>query len=84
MHPQKQARPGKKKITFLGLSGYDYPHTRVRCYHFQREVDRREGINSEVLSWKDHLGPQYSEAKMYQLTDRQKLDLRVLFSSPPI
>lgn len=63
------------KILFLGLSGYGYPHTRVRCYHFQRELANYAKTPSEVLSWRDHLAPRFSEGDMYRLRDRDKLML---------
>jgi glycosyltransferase involved in cell wall biosynthesis len=64
-----------KKIIFLGMSGYGYPHTRVRCYHFERELSQKPGIESEVLSYRDHLGPEFSEGDIYRLKDKDKLRL---------
>lgn len=64
-----------KRVIFIGLSGYGYPHTRVRCYHFQRELARHRDIESTVLSFRDHLAEGLSEAAMYRLSDRQKLRL---------
>jgi len=64
-----------KRVVFVGLSGYGYPHTRVRCYNFQRELSERWKVPSTVLSFRDHLGPEFSEADMYRLRDRQKLRL---------
>lgn len=71
----KNNRAMSKKIIFIGLSGFGYPHTRVRCYNFQRELQRLGGIRSEVLSFRDHLCPQFSEGDMYRLRDRDKLQL---------
>ncbi|HPQ40781.1 MAG TPA: glycosyltransferase [bacterium] len=62
------------KILFLGISGYEYPHVRVRCYTFAEQL-RRHGIDAEVLSFSDHLAPDVSEADMYRLRDRRKLRL---------
>jgi glycosyltransferase involved in cell wall biosynthesis len=70
------------KIIFIGLSGYEYPHVRVRCYHFARELSRL-GFQTEVLSFKDHLAPDMDEARMYALGDRDRLRL-VLKSLPRI
>lgn len=64
-----------KRVVFVGLSGYHYPHTRVRCYHFRRELDRLGGIDTGLLSLKDDLAPERTEADMYQLRDRHKLPL---------
>ena len=65
-----------KKVLFIGISGYAYPHTRVRCYHFA-EALAGMGLNTKVLSYRDHLGPQHSEADMYALSDKQKLILNL-------
>jgi len=62
------------KIIFTGISGYDYPHVRVRCYNFASEV-AKHGYETEVLSFRDHLGPHLSEQRMYGLSDRWKLIL---------
>jgi glycosyltransferase involved in cell wall biosynthesis len=72
---RNSSRPPYPKVLFLGLSGYGYPHTRVRCYHFQRELAKHTKTPTEVLSWRDHLGPQFSEGDMYRLRDRDKLKL---------
>jgi len=63
------------KIIFIGHSGYQYPHVRIRCYHFA-SVLKKMGMETEVLSFKDHLlPPQYSEETMYALRDRRKIQL---------
>jgi len=63
------------KIIFVGLSGFDYPHTRVRCYGFAKAL-RQRGFNTTVLSFKDHLAPHLTEEDMYaNLRDRDKLGL---------
>ncbi|MBN2381613.1 glycosyltransferase family 4 protein [bacterium] len=64
------------KILFVGISGYDYPHTRVRCFNFARELSRY-GFHSEVLSFHDDLGNRFSEAEMYGIPDRWKLWLNL-------
>ncbi len=64
------------KILFIGISGYQYPHTRVRCYHFAKELAKR-GFNTEVLSFKDHLAPEKTEVQMYGLRDREKIKLSI-------
>ncbi len=63
-------------ILFIGLSGYGYPHTRVRCYHFAEGLHKL-GMNTSVLSYKDDLEKQFSEADMYELRDRNKLWLNI-------
>jgi glycosyltransferase involved in cell wall biosynthesis len=63
------------RIVFIGHSGWEYPHTRVRCYGFAKALKER-GFDTEVLSFKDHLAPGASEADMYaNLRDREKMDL---------
>lgn len=64
------------KILFIGISGYQYPHTRVRCYHFAEGL-RKFGLQTEVLSYKDHLAASRSEAEMYELTDGVKVWLNI-------
>jgi len=60
------------RILFIGHSGYGYPHTRVRCYHFAEQLARR-GWNTDVLSFHDHLAPEVTEEDMYaKLRDRDK------------
>ncbi len=68
------------KILFLGISGYEYPHVRVRCYRFAEQL-RANGIDAEVLSFKDHLASHYSESEMYGLRDRDRV--RLVFKSLP-
>jgi len=46
----------------------------VRCYHFARALASR-GFETGVLSFRDHLSPETSEAMMYGLGDRDKLRL---------
>ena len=31
-------------LVFVGLSGYQYPHTRVRCYNFARGLNEFPGV----------------------------------------
>jgi len=64
------------RILFAGISGYHYPHTRVRCYNFAREL-KKYSFQTEVLSFKDHLAPNLSEARMYGVPDRWKLLLNI-------
>lgn len=64
-----------RKLLFVGLSGYQYPHTRVRCYHFAQALADRPGLSTAVLSFKDDLAPALSERDMYELSDRRKLRL---------
>ncbi|MBN1879349.1 glycosyltransferase family 4 protein [bacterium] len=63
---------GKKHILFVGLSGYDYPHTRIRCYNFAERLNEYPGISASVLSFRDHLS-RFSEVEVYQVRDRYKL-----------
>ncbi len=67
--------PPRRPLLFVGLSGYQYPHTRVRCYHFARALAERHGLPTGVLSFKDDLAPARSERDMYELRDRDKLRL---------
>jgi len=65
------------RIVFIGHSGWDYPHTRIRCYGFAKALKQR-GFDTHVLSFKDHLARERSEADMYAaLRDRDKMDLVV-------
>ena len=62
------------RILFIGHSGYGYPHTRVRCYHFAKMLSTMPGVETSVLSFRDDLAPHKSEAAMYEnLRDREKL-----------
>ncbi len=66
------------RILFIGHSGYGYPHTRVRCYHFAKILSTMPGVDTGVLSFRDDLAPHKSEAAMYEnLRDREKLVLTV-------
>ena len=74
------------KTVFIGINGYDFPYTRVRCFHFAEELQKL-GMETEVLSYRDHLAPQYSGIEMLNLGDREKLRLNFkaflkLFKSP--
>ncbi len=64
------------RVLFIGLSGYAYPHTRVRCFHFARELAKHEGFETDVLSFRDHLAPQMTEVDMFdRCRDRLKWKL---------
>ncbi|RJP31360.1 MAG: glycosyltransferase [Candidatus Omnitrophota bacterium] len=64
------------RILFIGHSGYGYPHTRVRCYHFAKILSTLPGMETAVLSFRDDLAPHKTEAAMYEnLRDREKLIL---------
>ncbi len=64
------------RILFIGHSGYGYPHTRVRCYHFAKILSTMPDVETAVLSFRDDLAPHKSEAAMYEnLRDREKLIL---------
>ncbi|MBN1295172.1 glycosyltransferase family 4 protein, partial [bacterium] len=63
-----------KHIVFIGLSGYEYPHTRVRCYHFAQQLDTYPGIRTHVISFKDHLSS-LTEVETYMARDRQKMTM---------
>jgi glycosyltransferase involved in cell wall biosynthesis len=62
----------EQHVIFIGLSGYDYPHTRVRCYNFAEQLNRYPGISTRVISFRDHLSS-FSEVEVYQARDRHKL-----------
>jgi len=61
-------------VQFVGLSGYSYPHTRVRCYNFASEL-RRHGFKTRVMSFHDRIAPNTPEAEMYGLSDRKRISL---------
>jgi glycosyltransferase involved in cell wall biosynthesis len=66
------------KLLFIGISGKEYPHTRVRCYNFARILQERYGIPTEVLSFKEDLAKGRTERDMYEsLRDREKLRLTI-------
>ena len=60
------------KIVFVGLSGYDYPFVRIRCYHFARELEKL-GISTRVISYRDHLSGGLSETDMFGCRERKRL-----------
>ncbi len=64
------------KVNFVGINGYDFPYTRVRCYHFAEKL-RGFGIDAEVLSFRDHLAPEYTGIEMLGLDDETKLSLNL-------
>ena len=59
------------KIIFIGINGYQIPYTRIRCYHFAN-ILRKYGLETEVLSYQEHLSSQYNGTQMLQLNDREK------------
>lgn len=65
------------KVVFVGQNGYGYPHTRVRCYNFAKAVqEAHPDLETDVLSFKDHLCPERTEDAMYgELRDRDKRHL---------
>ncbi len=63
-------------VQFVGLSGYAYPHTRVRCYRFA-EALATHGYRTRVFSFHDRLAPDLPEPLMYGLSDAQRLALVV-------
>lgn len=71
---------GPVQLLFLGISGYRYPHVRIRCYQFADRL-KQQGFETEVLSFKDHLAHGKNEADMYSFGDRDRLWL-VLKSIP--
>ncbi|MBN1551917.1 glycosyltransferase family 4 protein [bacterium] len=68
----------KYNLLFIGISGYEYPHVRVRCYRFAEQL-KKHGFNTSVLSFKDHLVPEVTEPEMYSRGDRFRLS--VVFKS---
>ncbi|MBN2327266.1 MAG: glycosyltransferase family 4 protein [Candidatus Omnitrophica bacterium] len=63
------------RILFIGHNGYEYPHTRVRCYHFARMLSKHPRVETSVLSFRDDLAPHKTEADIYNLRDREKVVL---------
>ena len=64
----------KRQVVFIGLSGYDYPHTRVRCYNFARQLALYDDFSTRVISFRDHLS-NLSEVEVYEARDRQKITM---------
>ncbi len=69
------------RIIFIGVNGYQIPYTRVRCYHFAN-VLREYGMKTKVLSYQEHLSPQYNGVQILHLSDKEKfrLNLKALWS----
>lgn len=65
------------KITFIGISGYELPHTRVRCYHFARILKEKHGFDTEVLSYKQDLAKNLSEEEMWNLDLCSRINLNL-------
>ncbi len=63
------------RILFIGHNGYDYPHTRVRCYHFAKALSSFADVEAGVLSFRDDLAPHLAEADIYSASDIRKLTL---------
>jgi len=64
----------KRQVVFIGLSGYDYPHTRVRCYNFAEQLNKYDDFSTKVISFRDHLS-NLSEVEVYEARDRQKITM---------
>jgi len=64
------------KAIFIGLSGRSYPYVRVRCYDFAAEL-KRHGVETSVISFRDHLSGGLSELEMWDRGDRAKLGMSV-------
>ncbi len=60
------------KVVFVCVNGYQMPYSRVRGYHFAGAL-RKLGVETAVLSFRDHLGPWWDSIEMLELGDRQKL-----------
>jgi glycosyltransferase involved in cell wall biosynthesis len=73
------------KVVFVGLNGYDFPYTRVRCYHFAAEL-RRHGIDADVLSFQHDLAPDLKGEQMLGLPERMRmlLTIRALLRLAPM
>ena len=63
-----------RMVQFVGLSGYSYPHSRVRCYNFASEL-AKHGFKTRVISVHDRFVPDLPEAEMYGLSDRWRIIL---------
>jgi len=64
------------KINFVGINGYDFPYTRVRCFHFAEKL-KEHGFDTDVLSFRDHLAPQYTGIQMLGLGEQEKISLNL-------
>lgn len=63
------------RVVFIGITGYQFPYVRVRCYRFAEQL-QKHGFDTEVLSFEDHLAPaEFAGIRMLQLRDRHKLEL---------
>jgi glycosyltransferase involved in cell wall biosynthesis len=65
------------KLSFVGISGYALPHTRVRCYHFAESLRRKYSLDTEVVSYKDMFAPELTEADMWSLGLKQKISMNL-------
>lgn len=66
------------KIIFITREGYDLAGARIRCYNFAKEL-RNYGINTEVLSFADHLGAKSGkEEYKLRLRDKVKYNLKAI------
>lgn len=66
-----------RTIEFITLSGYQYPHSRVRCYNFAKELNKN-GLKAKVLSLRDNYTPFLSEARMFGIPDVLKVLLTLI------
>jgi len=64
------------KINFVGINGYDFPYTRVRCFHFAEKL-KEHGFETDVLSFRDHLAPQHTGIEMLGLGEDEKISLNL-------
>jgi len=62
------------KVVFIGLEGYNSPCVRIRCYHFAKILSEH-GIETEILSFNDHLAPDIKDTDMFALEDERRLTL---------
>jgi len=60
------------KVLFIGIHGYDFAYTRVRCYNFAKLL-RERGIAAEVLTFQEAFSPSVKDDGMLRLGDGEKL-----------
>lgn len=65
-----------KKILFVCYDGYRTTNARVRCYRFSKEL-KKQGIDAEVFSFKDHLNATYDGFESYKVGLLEKFSLLV-------
>ncbi|HNW94515.1 MAG TPA: hypothetical protein PKM88_16570, partial [bacterium] len=64
-----------RPVTFVGLTDYHKPYTRVRCYHFARALAAE--LPTRVFSFQEHLTAIHDGVQMLELPVRERLRLNM-------